>query len=231
MHSRGKRHPNWQPSLRWLRETTIPLDSVRELLLPRACAGCHAPGHVLCPACQRHWSNPPYRITTRVDARVPIWALGPYSQIRQRTVVSIKERNNTEVRGCVAAVLRAGVETLWARGEVPEEAVLVPAPTRRRAARQRGGDPVQELCLRSGIPCTPLCHYRASVKDSVGLSADQRLANVTGAVCVRGVPGPSPSPALIVDDVATTGATVRATAAALWEAGFTVVGALVLAAA
>jgi predicted amidophosphoribosyltransferase len=61
----------------------------------------------------------------------------------------------------------------------------------------------------------------------VGLHESEREANVQGAFRVRRPLGPEP--VLLVDDVLTTGATARAAAAALREAGAAQVQVLALA--
>jgi predicted amidophosphoribosyltransferase len=65
-------------------------------------------------------------------------------------------------------------------------------------------------------------------RDSVGLDAEQRAANLAGRVLVRAGALPRPGPVLLVDDVVTTGATLRTCHDALAGAGVGVAGALVL---
>jgi predicted amidophosphoribosyltransferase len=72
------------------------------------------------------------------------------------------------------------------------------------------------------------------VADQTGLSAGQRLANLSGALAV--VPGAaraiaSGRPVVLADDVMTTGASLAEAARAVAAAGGTVVGAAVVAAA
>ena len=72
---------------------------------------------------------------------------------------------------------------------------------------------------------------RRGARDSVGLRAAERTANLAGRVRVR--PGLRPPPGacvLVLDDVLTTGASVAAARAALAGAGVRTAGALVVAA-
>ena len=113
--------------------------SLGELIFPRACAGCGAPGEVLCAQCREHLRHPPYLVARPRLLGAPVYALGSYSDIRRRIIIGMKERGNQPVREYVGAVFAAGLAYLSARGDIPREFTLVPAPTRPRSARARGG--------------------------------------------------------------------------------------------
>ena len=196
-----------------------------DLLLPRRCAGCGDPGELLCTRCRRVLARPPQRIHTRVDPHVPVWSFGPYADTHRRVVLAMKERGNLAVRRHVGAVLAAGIGFLAARGELIDAPVLVPAPTRARAARLRGGDPVAAVCRASGHTVVDALRHRPDVGDQVGLGVEKRRENLAGAVQIQRLPG---APVLLIDDVATTGATLAASSEVLFAAGCTVVGAIVI---
>ena len=198
-----------------------------DLLLPRRCAGCAAPGEHLCPRCRHELRSPPQRIHTRVDPHVPVWSLGPYEGTRRGVVLAMKEHRHLAVRGLLGPVLAAAVGFLQARGELDSNPapVLVPAPTRARSARLRGGDPVTDVCRAAGLPVTPALRHRKGVADQVGLGVGKRRENLAGALELRRIP---PGPVLLVDDVTTTGSTLTASSEALLAAGVPVVGAIVI---
>lgn len=196
-----------------------------DLLLPRRCAGCGTPGEHLCPRCRQALRTPPRRISTRVDPHVPVWSLGPYDGTHRSVVLAMKERRHLAVRGLLGPVLAAAVEFLQVRGELIDAPVLVPAPTRAKAARLRGGDPVTDVCRASGLAVSEALRHRPGVADQVGLGVEKRRQNLAGALEIRRVP---PGPVLLVDDVATTGSTLAASSEALFAAGCRVVGAVVI---
>ncbi|MCF4006066.1 ComF family protein [Corynebacterium uropygiale] len=201
-----------------------------ELLVPRRCAGCHAPGEILCAECRRVLASPPRRVEPRVLTHVPVFALGPWSGPHREVVLEMKERGHRAIRPAIGAVVRAAVLTLAARGEIPEDIVLVPAPTSPRHARLRGGDHVTAVCRHSGYPTVQALHH-LGVRDSVGLSASERRRNLSGGIALYPCVSCISPEVLLVDDVVTTGATLAASVEALVSAGVKVRAALTLASA
>lgn len=201
-----------------------------ELILPRACAGCGVSGQLLCRQCRLVLAQPPRRITPRADVLAPVYSCGGYGGPHREVILEMKERNNRAIRPYIAAVIRAAVEILQARGELSHRVVLVPAPTRARSARLRGGDPMTQLCQGSGFPVIEAVRLAPAMPDQSGLNRDDRLHNVRGNVqLVRSVP--RRAEVVVVDDVITTGATLAATVDTLTYAGADVAGCVVLAAA
>ncbi|WP_116947313.1 ComF family protein [Jiangella endophytica] len=118
--------------------------------------------------------------------------------------------------------------------------VLIPVPSARSAVRRRGHDPVLRSARRaaatlhrSGQRATVVAglRHRHRVADQAGLDRREREHNLQGAlVAARAVAGRSDGCCVVVvDDIATTGATLRESARALEVTGVRPCGAAVIA--
>lgn len=122
---------------------------------------------------------------------------------------------------------------LW-RPRLPAERpeALVPVPLHRARLRERGYDQALELARALapavGVPIRSdaLWRPRATARQSE-MTAGARRRNVAGAFAVRGPP--LPAHVALLDDVMTTGATLRACTQALHAAGVARVDVWVLA--
>ncbi|MBJ8347294.1 ComF family protein [Antrihabitans sp. YC2-6] len=217
------------------------MQSLLDLILPLECGGCGAAGSNWCAKCREALAAEPMRLAPRSPVGVACWALGNYSGPHRRAVISAKERGRRDLAEPLGMALAAALGWLRAAGELdpPELAplILVPAPTRARAARVRGGDPVFRA-VTEAARFVPRCRVAGvlvagrGVKDSVGLSVQQRQQNLVGRVHVV-VPHTIPLGAdvVLVDDVLTTGSTARESVGVLATAGVKVTAALVVASA
>jgi predicted amidophosphoribosyltransferase len=209
-----------------------------DVLAPTSCAGCGEPGPACCVTCRAVWGSLREVARPPTAGLVPVYALAAYRGVARRLVLAYKERGRRDLASSLGAALAEAVPLLPGAGRV---AWLVPVPSRRRAARVRGGPHVQRLakcCVRSlagaGRPAVlaTVLEFEAGVRDSVGLDRRQREVNLAGRIGfrLRGAPPPG-TPVVLLDDVVTTGATAAACTRALTASGLVVTAVLALTAA
>ena len=185
--------------------------AVLDLILPLECGGCGAPSTRWCAVCAAALAvrcDEPHVVSTRIDPGVPVFALGRYAGARRNAIVALKEHGRRDL----AAPLS-----------------VVPAPTRRSAARRRGGDPVTRIATAAAGPAVtvaPVLRTAGGVRDSVGLSSAARQRNIAGRVRLLAVPS---GEVLVVDDIVTTGATAAEAVRVLAAGGARVTAVLALA--
>jgi len=220
-----------------------------DLVLPRECGGCEAVGTLWCARCEDELTTSPLEVHPRVDPGVPCWAMGTYTGPRRGAVLALKERGRRDLAAPLGRAVSRTVARLRTLGHIdpPQLAdlVLVPAPTRARAARGRGGDPVERLARAAAGVLAPehvsvpqVLRMRRGVRDSVGLGAAARAANVAGRIDFLPARWDEPRATvqhrdrtiLLVDDVLTTGATACESVRVLSSFGIRTDGVLVVAA-
>ncbi len=206
-----------------------------DLILPLECGGCGAPATRWCDACAKELSvdaGHPVVVNPRIDPQVPVFALGRYAGVRRQAILAMKEHGRTDLVARFASALAVGVHRLLVWGMVETPLTIVPAPTRRSAARRRGGDPVTKVAAAAvaghpDIAVVRALRMRALARDSVGLTTSARERNVAGRVLLRGAP--PGTEVVVVDDIVTTGATARESVRVLQDAGARVAAVLTIA--
>jgi predicted amidophosphoribosyltransferase len=162
----------------------------------------------------------------------PTVAAGVYAGPVRPALIAFKERGRSELAGPLGTALALAVAAVVSgvHGGLAGAVRLVPVPSSRAALRTRGRDHVRELTVRAvaelralGIAADEvrLLRRRGRLRDSAGLSAAQRRANLAGTFVADPslVGRPEHGLVVLVDDVVTSGATLTEAAAALAATG------------
>lgn len=201
------------------------LAAVRDLVIPPRCAGCGRPESWYCVAC-RDSSDP---IVHRAGALV-ITAAGAHEGPLREAIHRLKYGDEPGLSAELGALVAHRVACDLATGIRLD--ALVPVRLHPRRERERGYDQARALATvaasRTGVPLRAAIHRLRSGPAQATLGRQERQANVRGAFV--GIAGSLHGLRVgLVDDVATTGATLLDAAAAARACGARGVRAYVLA--
>lgn len=208
--------------------------------MARHCPVCRRPAPSICGSCLAalpRWAPPPMGVWG--DDRVAglgldrFSALFAYEPPVARMILAAKNGGRHDVLAVLGHALARQLFTQTVAGDGLGEKVGVDVvtwvPASRRQARRRGYDQGRELALAAarplGLPARPLLR-RAGREAQAGRNRIDRLAGPS--LQARG--RCRPARVLLVDDVATTGASLARAAAVLRAAGAGSVSAAVVAA-
>lgn len=186
------------------------LTALRQLLAPPTCSGCSAPGSPWCLDCAAT-ARRPQRTTIGIVVHTDFEFAGPV----RRTIIDWKDENLLDARRRVIAWFAAGLEPLL---QAQPEAVVVPVPASLQSLRRRGAG-VLHACVRASVPGATVEPWLVATRprhDQAALSRAARHANLLGSMAWI---GPTNRPFILVDDVLTTGATLREGVRAARSAG------------
>jgi len=198
--------------------------AVRDVLLAPRCAGCGDPGSWFCVTC-RDQCEP-----VSLGGRLPIRAAGAHAGPLRAAVRRLKYGGEPALAEDLGALVALELARDLARGVMVD--VVVPVPLHRSRAKARGYDQAALLAhavaRHAGLPLRSALHRIRGGRPQVELDRVARAANIRGAFVaeassLRGLR------VALVDDVATTGATLMDASAAARAAGARAVRAYVVA--
>jgi predicted amidophosphoribosyltransferase len=195
------------------------------LVLPAPCVGCGDAGGPVCGRCRE--ALRPRVVTTDLDG-LRVYSGLAFEAVAARVIRAVKADARPRLlrpfAPALAAALRALADDL---GADAASLHVVPVPASARAMRTRGFRVVEVATRRAGVvPERRLVAVRRTA-DQRELGLAERVQNQRGSMAARNVRG---LPVVIVDDVLTSGATLREAARALHAGGAVVVGAATIAA-
>ena len=217
---------------------------VAELLWPTRCIGCDRPGELLCAECrsrlpwiEQRWACPdcgaPFGSLACTEcehdweSRTIVCAL-PFGGTISRLITIFKDHHERRLASVLAAAMATSLDEAAAwpaqdgrpRFEPEELDAICFVPATAGAYARRGFDHMelvsQELAALTGIPLADVL-ARASARDQRQLDRWERRENIRGTI--NPVTDVSGLRFLLVDDVITTGASMREATRALLDRG------------
>jgi predicted amidophosphoribosyltransferase len=187
------------------------------LVFPTRCYGCNSLGISICTDCRREWI--PHYYKTHINL-LSVHSAIRYTPTASKIILAAKENG---LQGAddllIAAIVHVLSKARLDRGYF----TLVPVPSSKRSQRRRGRsfvvDLTKAISKQTGIAVNDCLQVSRRVSDQSGLTRIQRSSNMHGAFSVK--PGATlRGDAIVIDDVVTTGATLREAARALNSQGF-----------
>ena len=188
-----------------------PLVTLEFMMFQIRCAGCDAPGAAVCTTCRFALLGPrPQPGSHGVRAALP------FTGRARKVVLGLKYRNRRQVARHLAGLV---VNAIVAAGDHLDVDVVTWAPTSDVRRRSRGFDQgelvARHVARQLGVPCRRLLVRSGVSATQTGRSRVERLQGPE----FLARPGLEGHRVIVVDDVVTTGATLRAAASALRHAG------------
>ncbi len=231
-----------------LEKALFAFGAIADLVFPPSCVGCNRPGMLFCDACAQ--AVPPLprphcprcgqpqstpaacqACSNRVDDPVTMArAAAVFAPPLRPAIHALKYANQPQLAPSLARYLVAAfVEPEWLQAGID---AVAPVPLHAERLAERGYNQSELLadhfCRTTGLPlCANWLTRHRATRPQVGLNMQERQQNVHDSfTAVADVAGKR---LLLIDDVYTTGATLRACAAAARSAGAADVLALTLA--
>jgi predicted amidophosphoribosyltransferase len=199
-------------------QITGTLKGALSLIYPVECPWCKKIDSEACLECLSQWSGAP---VVRGIFNTPIYSPIYYDGLSAEIILRAKENRERAARRFVTTAISSVLNRFY----FPEGVILVPIPASRQSIRRRGEDFIERVA-RESIELTKVnakvlkvLYHNRRVMDQSKLTSREREENLSGSLSVERSAlnklSASKTPLVIVDDVITTGATLRAAISAI----------------
>jgi len=203
--------------------------SLKDLLFPRFCISCEKYGDFICLKCEAIWLAKPRK--TKVEG-IDHYFIEDYNEYSSRVILAAKEIGNKLAIKLLANAIARSIKFAVLEQNFKGQIILVSIPSQKNVIRNRGRDHISDLTSQvinglSGMGYNanyaPMLRLAKKSKDQSTLNSHERLVNMQNAFTVNNSLN-SQDGIFLIDDVITTGASIREGVRAVGEAKITVNG-------
>ena len=202
-----------------------------DFLLPQKCIHCHSSSkNLLCDFCQSELIRPP-RVVRNIDG-IPIYSSLAYEGVIRSAIIGMKERGLGALAVFLIEVLTLNLQDI--RQNFKAEFIGIPIPSNKHSRRLRGFDHLSLIFPKD--LSEEFCEFDPGalrvirkVKDQQPLTFKDRQKNLVNAYEFRPHLLQRTRKYVLIDDVITTGSSMRAGIAAVRAGGGEVLAATTLA--
>ena len=206
----------------------ISLPALSELIFPSRCLGCRQLGIGICSQCRASWHPHIYRSNVFASGiSFPVYSAVAYSLVAQKVLLGAKEAALHDADQLIHQALTHSLAYFYSEIGIAD---LVPIPSRKINTRKRGRDFIleqtYELSQQPSVQVRAILSHARRVKDQTTLNSRSREINLSQSMKCANQVESSNIPVIIIDDLVTSGATLREAGRALSAAGYKVIGAV-----